>query len=77
METAEQNQTRDSAKKIAVFDVAADVFARYGFRRTTMNDLAEAAGISRPALYLMFENKEHLFIELVSYRVDEAISAAT
>lgn len=41
-----------------------------------MNDIAEAAGISRPALYLLFENKEHLFVELVTYRFEQAVAAA-
>ncbi|MEO0884076.1 MAG: helix-turn-helix domain-containing protein [Pseudomonadota bacterium] len=67
----------DQAAKIAtVFDAASDVFSRYGFRRTAMNDIAEAAGISRPALYLMFENKEDLFRRLVTHRQTEATDAA-
>ncbi len=37
------------------------VFLRYGFARTTMEDLARAAGISRPSLYLLFPGKEELF----------------
>ena len=41
-----------------------------------MNDIAEAAGISRPALYLMFENKENLFQGLASYRLELAIDKA-
>lgn len=63
-------------KRDAVFEAAADVFSRYGFRRTSMNDVAEAAGISRPALYLMFDNKEDLFRQLASFRQAEAIEAA-
>ena len=39
---------------------------RYGFRRVTMADLAEAANMSRPALYLEFPSKEQIFIEVVS-----------
>lgn len=74
---AEQLQSRDEAKRIAVLEAAAEVFPRYGFRRTTMSDVAEASGISRPALYLMFENKEHLFSELVTYRLDLACKEAT
>lgn len=73
----EQLQSRDEAKRSAVFEAAAVVFAQYGFRRTTMNDLAEAAGISRPALYLMFENKEHLFVDLVAYRLNQACREAS
>lgn len=68
--------TRSSAKQRAVFDAAADVFAQYGFKRTTMNDIAQAAGISRPALYLMFNNKEHLFKELAAYRINLALKAS-
>ncbi len=68
--------SREEAKRIVVFEAAATVFAQYGFRRTTMNDIAEAAAISRPALYLMFENKEHLFAELATFRLEQAAGAA-
>ena len=40
---------------------ARGLFLRYGFRRTTMGDIAVAAGISRPALYLVFSSKEEVF----------------
>jgi AcrR family transcriptional regulator len=42
-------------------EVAADVFLRYGYARTTMSDIAKAAGMSRPALYLLFPGKEQAF----------------
>lgn len=76
MNKPEQNIDRAQAKKDAVFEAAGEVFARYGFRRTTMNDIAEAAGISRPALYLLFENKDALFQALASYRLNQAIESA-
>ncbi len=44
-----------------IIEAATSVFLRYGFRRTTMGDIAGAAGISRPALYLRFCNKEQIF----------------
>jgi AcrR family transcriptional regulator len=49
------------AKKTKVLEAAQSVFFRYGYRRTTMGDLASAAGISRPALYLLYCNKEDIF----------------
>lgn len=49
------------AKDTRILEAAADVFMRYGFRRTTMGDLAQAAGVSRPALYLRYCNKEQIF----------------
>lgn len=48
-------------KKARVLEAAESVFLRFGFRRTTMGDLAAAAGISRPALYLLFCRKEEVF----------------
>ncbi len=77
MAKSKQASARVEEKQFAVFDAAADVFARYGFKRTTMNDIAEAAGISRPALYLMFDNKEHFFHELAAYRINLALDAAS
>lgn len=73
---ATESPSRDELKRAAVFEAAATVFAQYGFRRTTMNDIAEAASISRPALYLMFANKEQLFVELATFRLGQAVSAA-
>ena len=64
-------------KRELIFDAAAEVFAQYGFRRTAMNDIAKAAGMSRPALYLMFANKEALFRELAIHRQTEALTAAS
>lgn len=51
---------------------AYQAFARHGFRRTTMADVAEAAGISRPALYLRVTNKEALL-----HLVADALLAAS
>lgn len=36
------------------------VFARYGLRRASMQDVAREAGLSRPALYQYFRNKDDL-----------------
>ena len=56
---------RAAAKRQAVLTAAADVFRRYGFERTTMGDLAERAGMSRPALYLVFPTKLDIFNAMV------------
>lgn len=37
------------------------VFAQYGFRKTSMRDLADGLGISRQALYNRFSSKEDVF----------------
>ena len=52
------------------------MFARYGFQRAGMADIAREAGVSRPALYLWFENKTALFQALAEHLKDEALSGA-
>lgn len=44
-----------------IADAAVPVFLRYGLRKTSMDDLARAAGLSRQGLYLHFKNKQQLF----------------
>jgi AcrR family transcriptional regulator len=61
-------------KKSRILAAARSVFLRYGFKRVNMNDIAEAAGVSRPALYVLFKNKEEIFIEAYLRWVDETIA---
>jgi AcrR family transcriptional regulator len=56
-----------------VRQAAMDVFLRYGYRKVTMDDIARGVGISRPALYLVFPNKEAVFRDLVEAGLDELI----
>src|SRR5690606_37864829 len=51
-------------------------FARYGFRRTSMEDIAAEAGVSRAALYLQFRNKEEIFKSLAQDLQDRALARA-
>jgi len=54
------------SKEEQVLTAARSVFMRYGFKRATMSDLADAAQMSRPALYLIFSSKEEVFRALVT-----------
>ncbi|MEZ5140092.1 MAG: TetR/AcrR family transcriptional regulator [Acidimicrobiales bacterium] len=48
-----------------LLDVALEVFAANGFHETSMNDVAEAAGVTKPVLYQHFASKKALYSELV------------
>lgn len=52
----------ETEKEARVLEATKRVFLRYGYRRVTMQDIADEAGISRPALYLIFPNKEEAFL---------------
>jgi len=45
-----------------ILDAAIGVFLRHGFKKTSMDELAAAAGLSRPGLYFHFATKEALFV---------------
>ena len=63
-----------------LLDVALVVFAREGYHAASMNDVAEAAGVTKPVLYQHFESKRELYLELLSDvggRLERAIAAAT
>ncbi len=62
-------------KKSKILTAARLVFLRYGYKRASMNDIAEATGVSRPALYVLFKNKEEIFTAVFLQWVDETISA--
>lgn len=63
-----------------IIDVAVQVFARHGYHGTSMNDVADAAGVTKPVLYQHFDSKQDLYLALlddVGQRMATAISKAT
>jgi AcrR family transcriptional regulator len=59
--------------------VALETFAAKGFHETSMNDVAEAAGVTKPVLYQHFASKKALYHELVDEmgaRLEKAIFEA-
>lgn len=63
-------------KRARILEGAMKVFLAYGFARTTMDDIARAAEVSRPALYLLFRNKTDIYRALAADFVDEALAHA-
>jgi len=65
-----------AARRSELLDAAIQVFLRYGYKKTSMDEVARAAGLSRPGLYLYFPAKELLFREAVSHLLARALSVA-
>ena len=63
-------------RRIQVMDAALRTFARYGYRKTSMDDIARAAGISRPGLYFHFPSKQDLFRAAATRALDLDLIAA-
>ncbi|MDF0531212.1 TetR/AcrR family transcriptional regulator [Tsukamurella sp. 8F] len=56
-----------------VLDSATDLFAVKGYDATSLQDIADAVGVSRPALYHYISSKEDLLVMLVE-RVSQALA---
>jgi AcrR family transcriptional regulator len=65
----------DEGRRERVLASALDTFARYGYRKTSMEDVARAADISRPGLYLLFGSKKDLFTAAVTQALGRALAA--
>lgn len=53
-------QASNEEREQRILAVAADLFAYYGVDKTTISDIAHAAGISKGAIYLHFGSKDEL-----------------
>jgi AcrR family transcriptional regulator len=67
----------DDARRRKLLDAALTVFLRYGFRKTSMDEVARAAQVSRQGLYLHYATKEELFRATVQHTLEGALAAAT
>jgi len=68
------------ARREQLLDVALQVFARQGYHGTSMNDVADTAGVTKPVVYQHFDSKRELYLALldeVGARLLTAISKAT
>ncbi len=68
------------ARRRQLLDVALEAFAVGGFDRTSMDDIAEGAGVTKPVLYQHFHSKHALYLELlddVGGQLLDAITKAT
>lgn len=63
-------------RREVVLAAALEVFVRYGYRKTAMEDIAVAAGISRPGLYFLFTSKPNLFAAAMAWAVERDLSTA-
>jgi len=57
--------------------VAMDVFAQREYHQTSMNDVADAAGITKPVLYQHFASKRELYLALIEEAGTRLLAAVT
>lgn len=61
---------KDTEKHNRIINAAASIFAKYGYKKTSVDEIVSAAGISKGLFYHYFTNKKELYIYLYDTYVD-------
>ncbi|MBW1721843.1 MAG: TetR/AcrR family transcriptional regulator [Deltaproteobacteria bacterium] len=60
----------DNEQREIIISAAARLFSRFGLEKTTMEDIARAAGKGKSTLYYYFRSKEEVFAEVIRKEID-------
>lgn len=73
----EDMRPRDAVegRREAILDSAMQTFTTFGYRKSSMEDIARAARVSRPGLYFLFDSKPTLFRAAVTRALTRDLDA--
>src|SRR5258705_12958471 len=74
--TATARRAAADGKREAILAAALELFGRYGYRRTSIDDIARQAGVAKGTVYLYVENKDALFRTLARSVLDGVLANA-
>ena len=60
-------------RRVQLLEAASDVFASKGYHAAAMDDIADAAGVSKPVLYQHFPSKLDLYLALLDQSCDRLV----
>jgi AcrR family transcriptional regulator len=60
-------------RRIQLLDAASEVFASKGYHAAAMDDIADAAGVSKPVLYQHFPSKLDLYLDLLDQSCERLV----
>ncbi|MES2618915.1 MAG: TetR/AcrR family transcriptional regulator [Bacteroidota bacterium] len=62
--------SKNDSRRVEILDKAASCFTLYGYNKTTLDDIGDALGFNKAALYYYFKNKEELFSHVMSHELE-------
>lgn len=68
---SEAAPTRRERTRVALLQAGAEVFATQGFRGASLDEVAEAAGYTKGAIYDHFGSKDDFFFAVIEHRAEE------
>lgn len=81
-ESGSESTKRESARRLPaarrrtqLLGVALEAFGSKGYHGTSMDEVAEAAGVTKPVLYQHFPSKRALYLELIRSTGDDLLEA--
>lgn len=63
-------------RKRLIINAATESFSQYGYKATTMDQVAKRANVGKGTIYTFFKNKEELFNEIMMSLLDDMKKAA-
>lgn len=67
----EEKKEKNFEKKQELIEAAIDEFGEKGYEKASLNNILRAAGISKGTFYYHFENKEELYLYLISIFIEK------
>ena len=64
--------TNDSRKQ-EIIDKATQCFFKFGYNKTTLDEIGESIGFNKAALYYYFKNKEELFVQVLNNQIKHGL----
>ena len=57
--------SKKESRREHILKIASEVFARFGYDKTTLEDIGKRCGLNKASLYYYFKNKEALFVQVI------------
>ena len=67
--------TKEEIIREEVITAAQQLFQRYGFAKTTMEDIAKAMGRGKSTLYYYYKSKDDIFKDVILHETNEVLTA--
>ena len=64
-------------RRASLLEAALAAFSENGYHATSMDDIAERAGVSKPVLYQHFDSKLDLYLALAARVADDVVATIT
>jgi len=69
-----QTEPKESDRRTEILSAAQKCFARHGFAKTTMEDIAQAVGMKAGSLYHYYDGKETIFRNVITHEADQMLN---